>query len=35
MKHKQKDQGLQACAFSFVTANEEHTKPGFKRKSRG
>ena len=34
-KYKQVVQGLKALAFSVVTVNDEHTKPRFKRKSRG
>ena len=32
---KQEVQGLQAFAFSVVTVNDEHKKPGFKIKCRG
>ena len=35
MQKQQEVQGIQVFAFSVVTVNDEHTKPGFKIKSRG
>ena len=35
LQHKQEVQRLQAFAFSVVTVNDEHKKPGFKMKCRG
>ena len=34
-KVQQEVQGLQAFAFSVVTVNDEHRKPGFKVKCKG